>query len=71
MVALDVDLYNNAGNTLDLSHSVMDRALLHVHNSYRIPNIRAQGHLCRTNTASNTAFRGFGGPQVHLLPTDC
>ena len=64
IIALDIDLYNNAGNTLDLSHSVMDRALLHSDNAYKIPHVRAQGHLCKTNTASNTAFRGFGGPQV-------
>ena len=64
VVALQVDLYNNAGNSLDLSASVMDRALLHSENSYYIPNVRAIGHVCRTNTASNTAFRGFGGPQV-------
>lgn len=64
LIALDLNLYNNAGNTLDLSHSVMDRALLHSDNCYRIPNVRAVGHLCKTNTASNTAFRGFGGPQV-------
>lgn len=64
LISLDLNLYNNAGNTLDLSHSVMDRALLHSDNCYKIPNVRAVGHLCKTNTASNTAFRGFGGPQV-------
>lgn len=64
VIALDLDLYNNAGNTLDLSHSVMDRALLHSDGAYKIPHVRAVGHICKTNTASNTAFRGFGGPQV-------
>lgn len=64
LVALKIDLYNNGGNSLDLSASVMDRALLHCENSYLIPNVHAQGYVCRTNTASNTAFRGFGGPQV-------
>lgn len=67
LLALKIDLYNNGGNSLDLSASVMDRALLHCENSYRIPNVRAQGYICRTNTASNTAFRGFGGPQVGLV----
>ena len=66
VIALDLDLYNNAGNTLDLSHSVMDRALLHSDGAYKIPHVRAVGHICKTNTASNTAFRGFGGPQVQL-----
>lgn len=69
VIALDLNLYNNAGNTLDLSHSVMDRALLHSDNCYKIPHVRAVGHLCKTNTASNTAFRGFGGPQVSPLET--
>lgn len=64
IMALEADLYNNAGNTLDLSGSIMDRALLHIDNSYKIPNVRVVGHVCRTNQASNTAFRGFGGPQV-------
>ena len=61
---LDVELYNNAGNSLDLSSSIMDRALLHTDNSYRLGAVRAVGHCCFTNQASNTAFRGFGGPQV-------
>lgn len=47
-------------------HKVMDKTLLHVDNAYKIPNIRATGHLCRTNTPSNTAFRGFGAPQAIL-----
>ncbi|KAK9866817.1 hypothetical protein WJX84_005780, partial [Apatococcus fuscideae] len=63
ILAMDVNLYNNAGCSLDLSAAVMDRALMHCENSYRIPNVRAVGHVCRTNIASNTAFRGFGGPQ--------
>ena len=63
IVVLIVDLYSNAGISLDLSAGVMDRALFHIDNAYYIPNIRVSGHLCRTNIASNTAFRGFGGPQ--------
>lgn len=64
LLALQVDMYSNGGNSLDLSASVMDRALLHIDCVYKIPNVRALGHVCRTNHASNTAFRGFGGPQV-------
>merc|ERR1719235_1471838 len=52
---------------LDLSAAIMDRALLHCDNCYKIPLMRAQGHVCRTNIPSNTAFRGFGGPQGMLL----
>lgn len=45
----------------------MERALLHMDNGYKIPNIRGTGRLCKTNLASNTAFRGFGGPQGMLI----
>ncbi|GMH39295.1 hypothetical protein BSKO_07193 [Bryopsis sp. KO-2023] len=67
IVAADVKLYSNAGNSLDLSVPIMDRAVLHSDNSYKIPNMRINGRLCKTNTPSNTAFRGFGGPQGSLL----
>jgi len=61
--AVEVDLYNNAGHTMDLSFSVMERAMFHSDGSYKVPNLRARGHCCKTNLPSNTAFRGFGGPQ--------
>lgn len=61
--ALDVDLYFNAGYSLDLSKGVMDRGVLHVDNCYDFGAVRACAYPCRTNIASNTAFRGFGGPQ--------
>ncbi|KAM5349677.1 hypothetical protein ACJ41O_006182 [Fusarium nematophilum] len=60
---LDVDLYNNAGHTIDMSGAVMDRACTHVDNCYHIPHAWVRGWVCKTNTVSNTAFRGFGGPQ--------
>ncbi|CAI5732398.1 unnamed protein product [Peronospora destructor] len=63
ILALDVDIYNNAGYSMDLSLAVMDRALFHCDNAYHIPNLRCNGTVCRTNLATNTAFRGFGGPQ--------
>ena len=65
--ALEIDLYSNAGNSLDLSVSVMERALFHVDNCYKIPNVKATGYCCKTNITSNTAFRGFGGPQSMLI----
>ena len=43
---------------------VMERAVFHAENCYLIPNIRVLGYMCKTNLPSNTAFRGFGGPQV-------
>ena len=69
VLAADVDLYNNAGWTMDLSFSVMERAMFHSDNSYLVPNLRVRGHCCKTNLPSNTAFRGFGGPQVSHLST--
>jgi xanthine dehydrogenase/oxidase len=55
--AAEVDLYNNAGITMDLSFSVMERAMFHSDGSYRVPSIRVRGHCCKTNLPSNTAFR--------------
>lgn len=61
--ALDADIYNNAGWSFDLSMAVCERAMTHVDGCYSIPNAHVRGHLCKTNTMSNSAFRGFGGPQ--------
>ena len=61
--ALDCDVFNNGGWSQDLSAAVVDRALSHIDNTYRIPNVNVRGRVCKTNTVSNTAFRGFGGPQ--------
>ncbi len=55
--------YVRCGWALDLSLPVSDRAMLHADNAYYIPNIAITSHRLRTNTQSNTAFRGFGGPQ--------
>lgn len=61
--ALDADVFNNGGWSQDLSAAVVDRALSHSDGVYRIPNVFVRGRICKTNTVSNTAFRGFGGPQ--------
>eukprot|EP00164_Ancoracysta_twista_P007973 GFYU01011433.1.p1 GENE.GFYU01011433.1~~GFYU01011433.1.p1 ORF type:complete len:1346 (-),score=473.75 GFYU01011433.1:262-4254(-) len=61
--AADIKLYSLAGNSIDLSRAVMERATFHVENCYKIPHLRVVGRVCKTNTMSNTAFRGFGGPQ--------
>jgi xanthine dehydrogenase/oxidase len=63
LTALDVQLFSNGGNTMDLSRGIMERAVFHIDNAYRIENLRCHGIVCRTNLPSNTAFRGFGGPQ--------
>ncbi|XP_056168904.1 xanthine dehydrogenase 1-like [Syzygium oleosum] len=67
MLALDLELYNNAGNSVDLSLAVLEHAMIHSDNVYEIPNIRIKGRVCFTNLPSNTAFRGFGGPQGMLI----
>ncbi|KAI1715623.1 molybdopterin-binding domain of aldehyde dehydrogenase domain-containing protein [Ditylenchus destructor] len=59
----DVQCYNNCGFTIDLSKGVMERCMVHIDNVYKFQNADITGTLCKTNTASNTAFRGFGGPQ--------
>ncbi|WP_170763092.1 xanthine dehydrogenase molybdopterin binding subunit [Ruegeria lacuscaerulensis] len=51
------------GFSADLSGPVTDRALFHADNAYFYPNVRLNSHPMKTNTVSNTAFRGFGGPQ--------
>ncbi|CAK9809030.1 Xanthine dehydrogenase [Anthophora quadrimaculata] len=61
--AARVYIYNNAGYSTDLSFPVMERALFHFENSYKIPVCEVYGFICKTNLPSNTAFRGFGGPQ--------
>ncbi|PYH45286.1 putative xanthine dehydrogenase HxA [Aspergillus saccharolyticus JOP 1030-1] len=63
LLALDADVYANGGHTQDLSGAVVERSLSHIDGVYRFPNVYVRGHICKTNTVSNTAFRGFGGPQ--------
>ncbi|VDL72620.1 unnamed protein product [Nippostrongylus brasiliensis] len=58
-----VTAYSNCGHSLDLSLGVTQRAMVHIDNVYKFPNADIYGRMCRTNLASNTAFRGFGGPQ--------
>ncbi|MFI1071170.1 xanthine dehydrogenase molybdopterin binding subunit [Streptomyces puniciscabiei] len=68
--ALDATLTADGGWSLDLSEPVLARALCHIDNTYWIPNARVAGRIARTNTVSNTAFRGFGGPQGMLVIED-
>ncbi|HAZ08877.1 MAG TPA: xanthine dehydrogenase molybdopterin binding subunit [Elusimicrobia bacterium] len=66
ILALRVELRADGGAYTDLSPSILDRAAFHVDGAYHIPDIRVDGMVCRTNRHSNTAFRGFGGPQGNL-----
>ena len=60
---LKIKLCSRCGISPDLSLAINDRALFHIDNTYYLPNLTVTNYLCKTNTASNTAFRGFGGPQ--------
>jgi len=66
ILGIEVDLAARCGYSLDLSKAIVSRALFHTDNAYFLPNATIRGFLCKTNTASNTAFRGFGGPQGML-----
>ncbi|XP_053662895.1 xanthine dehydrogenase-like [Anopheles marshallii] len=67
LLAGEYKAYCNAGYSRDLSYSVMQRALLHIQNAYKIPNVRIEGWVCKTNLPSCTAFRGFGSPQAMIV----
>ncbi len=63
ILAYSVALNADGGSSTDLSMAILSRAMLHAENAYFIPNIRITGDAWKTNLPSNTAFRGFGGPQ--------
>jgi xanthine dehydrogenase large subunit len=63
LVALEIDLNLDAGSSTDLTMAILERAMFHVDNAYFIPNLKVTGHSWITNKPSNTAMRGFGGPQ--------
>ncbi|KAF3563699.1 hypothetical protein DY000_02010857 [Brassica cretica] len=67
VLAYDLEIYNNGGNSLDLSQAVLEIAMFNSDNVYDIPHVRIRGNVCFTNYPSNTAFRGFGGPQGMLI----
>jgi xanthine dehydrogenase large subunit len=67
---LDATLTSDGGWSLDLSEPVLSRALCHVDNAYWIPHVRVNGRIARTHKTSQTAFRGFGGPQGMLVIED-
>ncbi len=65
--ALRVAFYSNGGISTDLSLAVMERTLLHADSCYFLPHVELTGQVCFTNLPSNTAFRGFGGPQAMVV----
>jgi len=65
---VDFMFASRCGISADLSGPINDRAMFHCDNAYYLENIRVVSHRCKTNTVSNTAFRGFGGPQgMHAI----
>ncbi|MGI9220025.1 MAG: xanthine dehydrogenase molybdopterin binding subunit [Woeseiaceae bacterium] len=68
MHGVDFMFASRCGISADLSGAINDRAMFHCDNAYYLENIRIVSHRCKTNTVSNTAFRGFGGPQgMHAI----
>ncbi len=61
--SLSIMLASRCGYSADLSGPVNDRAICHVDNAYWLEHVEIVSHRCKTHTVSNTAFRGFGGPQ--------
>ncbi|ALD64985.1 xanthine dehydrogenase [Arthrobacter sp. LS16] len=67
IVALAAQLTSDGGWSLDLSEPVLTRAMCHIDNAYWIPNIQVRGRVAKCHKTSQTAFRGFGGPQGMLV----
>ena len=63
-------LSSRCGMSADLSGPINDRAMFHSDNCYYLPEVRIVSHRCKTHTVSNTAFRGFGGPQGMMVIED-
>ncbi len=63
VLGVELTMVSRAGHSADLSGPVMTRAICHFDNAYFLPDVAIHGYSGRTNTQSNTAFRGFGGPQ--------
>jgi len=67
LLAAKIHLLSNGGWSRDLSQAVTDRALFHLDNCYYIPAVEFSGQVAKTNLSSNTAMRGFGGPQGMVI----
>ncbi|MDX1301406.1 xanthine dehydrogenase molybdopterin binding subunit [Photobacterium sp.] len=61
---IEITLASNCGFSPDLSAAIIDRAMFHCDNAYYLSNVSITAYCCKTNIASNTACRGFGGPQA-------
>ena len=63
ILGLRYDLASRCGMSTDLSKAINDRAMFHADNCYYLPAVEIVSRRFKTHTVSNTAFRGFGGPQ--------
>jgi xanthine dehydrogenase large subunit len=70
LCGVDLKLYSDGGWSLDLSDPVLWRAMFHCDNAYLIPALDVSGWVCKTHKTSQTAFRGFGGPQGMIVIED-
>ncbi|SEO92212.1 xanthine dehydrogenase molybdopterin binding subunit [Pseudomonas sp. Snoq117.2] len=66
LLGIRFELAGNCGYSPDLSNAIIDRAMFHADNAYYLGNAQITGYRCKTHLASNTAYRGFGGPQGML-----
>jgi xanthine dehydrogenase large subunit len=67
ILGVKVQMLSRAGFSADLSGPVATRAVCHLDNAYFLSDVDIRAMCCKTNTQSNTAFRGFGGPQGAIL----
>jgi xanthine dehydrogenase large subunit len=70
ILGLRADVVSDGGFSFDLSLPIVDRCLFHLDNAYHLPAVWLRGRVARTDKASNTAFRGFGGPQGMAVVED-
>jgi xanthine dehydrogenase large subunit len=70
VLALNLHLFSDGGWSQDLSEPVLARAVCHADNAYYIPTMNVVGKVCKTHKTSQTAFRGFGGPQGMVFIED-
>lgn len=66
ITGIGIDMASRCGRSTDLSPAINDRAMFHADNCYYLSDVMIKSHRCKTHTVSNTAFRGFGGPQGML-----
>ncbi|SDD37488.1 xanthine dehydrogenase molybdopterin binding subunit [Kordiimonas lacus] len=63
ILGIEITMASRCGRSTDLSPAINDRAMFHADNCYFLGDSTIKSHRCKTHTVSNTAFRGFGGPQ--------